>query len=325
MLHLPIVCRACSCLIVLWLTAVVEADGLPQNRNTGMGWRMPSKVNSRQKANLPPSKIPYNSLRKQPRLPTVDPSPISTASLNQQSSSFDGVQLVKFQDTTELVPTHAPSAINRRRPVSGDGRSAAKPSTMADPPPRPPLELGLSLLDDDSPESPKAVAATRSIAANDDPIQAGRPYRSRPTIAPRAIHLGVAARCRLEAPDAIQRIEIANRNVCDVVSKGVREATLIAKAGGTTSLTVWFGAPLIPVRYHVRVGDAGGGPWDDQDARLQARVAKKFPNSDITVVSQDETLIVSGIASSEREAINILSAIRDQRWVPVVDRVEVRR
>ena len=80
----------------------------------------------------------------------------------------------------------------------------------------------------------------------------------------------------------------------------------------------------IPSGYRVHVGRASRGRKGDDRSPLQIVIARAYPHSDIQIVSQDKTLVVSGVARSENEALDILSAIRSLRLIPVVDQIKVR-
>ncbi|MDP6723143.1 MAG: hypothetical protein QGF59_31055, partial [Pirellulaceae bacterium] len=77
--------------------------------------------------------------------------------------------------------------------------------------------------------------------------------------------------------------------------------------------------------YRVHVGRTSRGRKGDHRSPLQIVIARAYPHSDIQIVSQDKTLVVSGVACSENEALDILSDIRSLRLIPVVDRIKVRR
>jgi hypothetical protein len=82
---------------------------------------------------------------------------------------------------------------------------------------------------------------------------------------------------------------------------------------------------LIPSGYRVPAGRASRSRKGDDGSALQMMIARAYPHSDIKVVSQYKSLVVSGVARSENEALDILSAIRSLRLIPVVDQIKVRR
>jgi len=267
------------------------------------------------------------------------------------------VQLVQYQQPfgapqSRPLPTVAGQNLGRRQLLNNTATLNADDED--DPAPPPPSGVGLAPREPNGLQPLRPLRAPRRIpvdagrrqavnaAPNSTPsANAGfsrtvnRPTENTTATAPsnivrrlpesQEIQLDPSTRHRLETPGAIGRIEIADRTVCEAVSNGGREATLIAKGQGTTTMLIWCGTQSSPMSYRVKVGRSASVSRPTNDAQLQTWLAERFANNNIQLVSHNETLIVSGVARSENEALNILSAVRDLRLIPVVDQIKVRR
>jgi hypothetical protein len=333
--HLTTIRQANICLIMLFLaTQTYAAD--KQKDQAMTGWRNLPVVIARPKDEhrLPPA----NEMSGLAQSTSAGPRRISTESPSKSTIEPLGTQPQRSQRQDGLaVPSTTDRALLRKALAGAPGaRAVPRESPDNDPPPRPPLKLGLDLglpiLEDNSRRMSAVRETPKRVATNWGPLPARTtnvPAKStdgmRRLPERKEFFLDLTTTYRLQTPGAIRQIEIADRKVCEAVFAGTREATLIAKGRGTTTLIVWYGTPLSPITYRIHVGRNFGGQADDENSRLRTMIAETFPQSDIKIVSNEKTLEVSGVARSDNEALDILSTIRKLRLIPVVDQVKVRR
>lgn len=61
------------------------------------------------------------------------------------------------------------------------------------------------------------------------------------------------------------------------------------------------------------------------DQHLQALITEMFPDCDLLLATEDESLVITGAASNDAEAVRIVSFVRSLRLVPVIDQLKVQR
>ncbi|HUG70527.1 MAG TPA: pilus assembly protein N-terminal domain-containing protein [Pirellulaceae bacterium] len=130
----------------------------------------------------------------------------------------------------------------------------------------------------------------------------------------------------LQLSDTIHRIEVGNPQICEVLRQADRRLELVAKRNGRTTVTIHFAAARIPEVYAISVGT-----HDVQQTRLasdqhlQALITEMFPDSDVLLAAEDASLVITGAASNDAEAVQIVSFVRSLRLVPVIDQLKVQR
>ncbi len=114
----------------------------------------------------------------------------------------------------------------------------------------------------------------------------------------------------------ILRVAVSDPTVVEVVAFGPREAELIGKDAGSTTLTLWMGnaqqpqvlSLLVTVQHDTGVEDRRRMEYGE----LQTMLNELFPNSKIQLFPVADKLIVKGEARDAEEATRIMSVVRKQ-------------
>lgn len=110
------------------------------------------------------------------------------------------------------------------------------------------------------------------------------------------------------------RVAIADPTIVEFVGFGSREAEIIGKSIGTTTMTLWLGdednAQLLSVLVNVTRDDALEDQGKKDFADLSSMVNEMFPNSRVLLIPVADKVIVRGQARDEQEAVQIMSLIR---------------
>lgn len=130
----------------------------------------------------------------------------------------------------------------------------------------------------------------------------------------------------------VRNVKVADQSICQAFSAGPNQLKLIGTGNGVTRLVVWAapdGAESAPLMraFEVHVNDsvdAAGDLTADRTAMLNQSIRRAFPNSDVAVKQQRDTLVVSGRCDSEATAKKIIRMVRKTCLVPVQDELLVR-
>lgn len=110
------------------------------------------------------------------------------------------------------------------------------------------------------------------------------------------------------------RVAIADPTIVEFVGFGSREAEIIGKEVGTTTMTLWLGneeaAQLLSVLVTVTRDDAVEDQGRKDFADLSSLVNEMFPNSRVILIPVADKVIVRGQARDEQEAVQIMALIR---------------
>lgn len=110
------------------------------------------------------------------------------------------------------------------------------------------------------------------------------------------------------------RVAIADPTIVEFVGFGSREAEVIGKEVGTTTMTLWLGneddAQLLSVLVTVTRDDAVEDQGRKDFADLSSLVNEMFPNSRVILIPVADKVIVRGQARDEQEAVQIMALIR---------------
>lgn len=134
----------------------------------------------------------------------------------------------------------------------------------------------------------------------------------------------VAAEAELEVPlrrskilrmkQDIFRVAVADPSILDFVAFGLREAEIIGKTTGSTTVTLWLGSELNAQLLSLLVTVVKDDAVDDRRrleyGELEAMINEAFPNSRIQLIPIADKLLVRGQARDEEEALQIMSLIR---------------
>ncbi|TXT38603.1 MAG: type II and III secretion system protein, partial [Planctomycetota bacterium] len=130
------------------------------------------------------------------------------------------------------------------------------------------------------------------------------------------LELGVVKRRSkiLRMKQDVFRVAIADPTIVEFVGFGSREAEIIGKEIGTTTMTLWLGdednAQLLSVLVTVTRDDAIEDQGRKDFADLSSLVNEMFPNSRVLLIPVADKVIVRGQARDEQEAVQIMSLIR---------------
>ena len=110
------------------------------------------------------------------------------------------------------------------------------------------------------------------------------------------------------------RVAIADPTIIEFVGFGSKEAEIIGKEVGTTTMTLWLGdednAQLLSVLVTVTRDNAIEDQGRKDFADLTSMVNEMFPNSRVLLIPVADKVIVRGQARDEQESVQIMSVIR---------------
>jgi pilus assembly protein CpaC len=112
----------------------------------------------------------------------------------------------------------------------------------------------------------------------------------------------------------LQRIQIADPAILDVVQYSPRELSLIGLARGTTTMMLWFEGHDQPVIYLVKtIRDPAWNMQRQIDyGKLERKINTLFPNSKVYLIPMSWKILVRGQARDQEEAAHILMVIRGE-------------
>lgn len=118
----------------------------------------------------------------------------------------------------------------------------------------------------------------------------------------------------VRAKQDITRIAIADPTKVEVVPFGAREIEIIGKETGSTTVTLWLGNDVQSQTLGVLVNVTRDRSVEDLRkkayAEMQRLISGMFPNSRIQLIPIADKLVVRGQARDEKEALQIMSLIR---------------
>lgn len=110
------------------------------------------------------------------------------------------------------------------------------------------------------------------------------------------------------------RVAIADPTILEFVGFGTKEAEIIGKEIGTTTMTLWLGteenAQLLSLLVKVTRDEAVEDQGRKDFADLSSLVNEMFPNSRVLLVPVADKVLVRGQARDEQEAVQIMALIR---------------
>jgi hypothetical protein len=129
----------------------------------------------------------------------------------------------------------------------------------------------------------------------------------------------------------IDRFEVEDEGICQVLRSRANELKLIGIQNGTTRLIVHAttaGSSQVQARgFEIRVSEAGtqtASPLADHCARLNHSLAQAFPRCQVTLSVDRNRLIVAGNCDSNETAREILRMVRKACLVPVQDQLVIQ-
>ena len=118
----------------------------------------------------------------------------------------------------------------------------------------------------------------------------------RPSGTARELTLMVGRGELLQLATDVQRVAIAEPKIADAVVVSPREVMVNAKSPGNTTLVIWEVGAL-PVRYDIRVtADA------TEIDTLRRQLSEGLPGASVTVIGNEETLVLSGTAKDAEQS-----------------------
>lgn len=132
----------------------------------------------------------------------------------------------------------------------------------------------------------------------------------------------------LTPTQAVRRVELENRDICEAVLVGNHKLLLIGRMKGVTRLAVWCGEDSESQLFEVQVDDGReatpGTSLDGVAKRLTETIAATYPNCRVVVVPRGEGLAVVGRTGNANTAREILRLVRSACLKSVSDELEVR-
>ncbi|GIW93110.1 MAG: hypothetical protein KatS3mg110_1151 [Pirellulaceae bacterium] len=133
-----------------------------------------------------------------------------------------------------------------------------------------------------------------------------------------------ASHIRTQQP--VARIDVLDRAVCDVIQFSPYELAVVGKQVGVSMVRMWYEGQDNSTNYLVSVRAVEPvAVADDQFEQMRQMIREMFPKAHVEIISETDRIVVRGTATSNEEALQIVSLIRKLRLVPVVDRLVVER
>jgi hypothetical protein len=124
----------------------------------------------------------------------------------------------------------------------------------------------------------------------------------------------------------VTRIQVLDPAICEVVQFSAHELAFIGKRPGSTHVRLWFKDQGHATNYRITVRASElTNELEPPLEKLQTLLSEMFPDAQIEIFSQGERIVVRGTATSNDEALKIVSLVRKLRLVPVVDQIQVKR
>ncbi len=147
-----------------------------------------------------------------------------------------------------------------------------------------------------------------------------------PLLAHRQLDVIMRQASHVRTQNAIHRVEILDRSICDVVQFSPHELAVVGKKPGSSAMRIWYVGQENSTNYLITVRPTDpAGQAADQCEQIQQMIDEMFPSARVEIVSENNSIVVRGIASSNDEALQIVSLIRKLRLVPVIDKIVVER
>lgn len=246
--------------------------------------------------------------------------PVTPPSLLSSSVSSNSVT-PSLQARRELTPTSGTPKARPTKQIAATNAQSPKPFNA--------LAPGSAIRSNDVDRDLALPLLSAAASSSNRPLAVSKPRPTNTLHATRLvgnIQIAPATFHRLRASDQIARVDIADRQICTVFNQASHEIDLVAKRAGETTVTVHYATSRTPDTYAIKVGAETRGPAeDDEESRLKKLLAEMFPDSDISLAPKDRSLVVTGTARSDHEAIRIVSFVRSLRLIPVVDQLQVQR
>lgn len=184
---------------------------------------------------------------------------------------------------------------------------------------------------DASPVPPQSTPAPTSAEppTKDSPTPAPTStegYHADTLITHRLLELSPRQASHIRTSFEVEKAIAVDQEICDVIQFSGHELAIIGKQPGRTHVRVWFKQQQHSTNYLVTVrSPIPNGADDIQCDKLRRVIEEMFPGARVEIVQDGNRLIVNGTASSNDEALQIVSLVRRLRLMPVVDRVIVKK
>jgi hypothetical protein len=282
----------------------LPAPELPPQRVAASG-RQPSRVAGGPARGAMLSPLP-NALRDLPSARTADlPRQIALQSPPQAAPRLAPAPVPQTQlPQTQLPQTQLPQTQLPQARLTPLRTQTSPPTLAAETPPQtlPPLPPQLPSL------QPRPTA---ELAAAE----------------PALLRVAVRESRLLRTPENVVRVVSEHDSICDVLLFNPREIAVVGKQRGQAKVEFWYdGQGLNRVSYLVAVDDERTPETQGRTdlPKMERLVAYLFPNSRVKLISDRGRLIVRGSATSQREAVEIVSTVRRSQLVPVTDEIVVQ-
>ncbi len=141
-----------------------------------------------------------------------------------------------------------------------------------------------------------------------------------------ALSVGVQNTATVSTEFAIVELSVEHPNICQLLKTSDKSASLIGMRPGSTRIAMICqrtnGERIVEVREVSVSGDAEAKVSLPQLAQeISQTVAKLYPNSDVQIAADNETLIVRGFTNYESDAKKILALVRKTSLTPVIDQL----
>ncbi len=140
------------------------------------------------------------------------------------------------------------------------------------------------------------------------------------------LDVGLRKASPLRLDSEVERVEVLDESICEVIQFSASELSVIGKREGKTQVRVWLKGQSSQevVGYQVCVGTPEDAPSTSQEyAKLRESIAELYPDASIDMRESAGKLYVRGTVANKEQAVGILSLIRRVRLIPVVDQLEV--
>jgi Flp pilus assembly secretin CpaC len=144
---------------------------------------------------------------------------------------------------------------------------------------------------------------------------------------PALLHVTVREGRVLRTSENVVRVVSEHDRVCDVIQFNAREIALIGKQQGTVRVELWYDRQgSSRASYLVAVDSDPNTATEGKEGRqkIERLITYLFPESRVELVFEPDRLIVRGTAGNQRQAVEILSAVRRLQLIPVVDEIVVQ-
>ncbi len=194
----------------------------------------------------------------------------------------------------------------------------------------PPQIASLPLTEERERIPERAPPARRPVFAsptmNDGtPLHAGATESGRPLETHREVELIVRQTATVRIGIEIERTQVVDPAVCEVIQFSPLEFSLIGKGEGATHVRIWFKGAAQSTNYLVTVISATEYAKLNREAcaRLSQTIRDLYPSSQVELVPQSGELILQGSVADREQATQILALVRKVQFAPVVDRLKI--